>query len=463
MNFHSAIFIPFFLIVFILHWSARSLFPTNRLILGINMLIFSFVFYSFFSVPFLFLFLWLGSVDYGLALLIESAATARAKKAFLAISVSHGLGVLFFFKYASYTLGMAGFLVQIPLPLGISFFLFQSLSYTIEVFRGECQAKKSWLEYLLFLSFFPQMVAGPIVPAHSFFPQWEKPLSLSQIPVAFAVFLIIFGFFKKLVLADHLAPIADAVFLNPKELGPRFLWMGLVAYSGQIYCDFSGYTDIAQGTALLLGIRLPENFRMPYLATSFSEFWSRWHISLSQWLKSYLYFPLGGNRQGVIVTYRNLILVMVLGGVWHGANLTFLVWGLGHGLFLVIERFLFGGKKGGLLRWGFTQTGVLFLWIFFRSENFETALWVAQGLFVKNGEISAPYTYEVQFLRIFALLMAGHTVGHFFFQENALLENRIESWVGKVGKYFLPFGFAICGIVIVLLAGDSKSFIYFVF
>lgn len=255
MNFHSAIFIPFFLIVFILHWSARSLFPTNRLILGINMLIFSFVFYSFFSVPFLFLFLWLGSVDYGLALLIESAATARAKKAFLAISVSHGLGVLFFFKYASYTLGMAGFLVQIPLPLGISFFLFQSLSYTIEVFRGECQAKKSWLEYLLFLSFFPQMVAGPIVPAHSFFPQWEKPLSLSQIPVAFAVFLIIFGFFKKLVLADHLAPIADAVFLNPKELGPRFLWMGLVAYSGQIYCDFSGYTDIAQGTALLLGIR----------------------------------------------------------------------------------------------------------------------------------------------------------------------------------------------------------------
>ncbi len=463
MSFHSTLFPLFLALVYVFHWVIRSFYSDKRLILSMNMLLFSFLFYSFFSLPFLFLFVWLGTSDFFLARAMASTLDKRIRQILLLVSIFQAIALLFYFKYATYALSFFGFTAQIPLPLGISFFLFQSLSYMIDVYRKEIPACKSWVEYLLFLSFFPQMVAGPIVPAHTFFPQWEKPLAFREIPMVFAVFLILLGFLKKLVFADQLAPIADAAFSNPLSLSPKFLWIGLLSYSGQIYCDFSGYTDIAQGTALLFGIRLPENFKMPYLASSYSEFWNRWHISLSQWLRQYLYFPLGGNRGGKWKTYRNLILVMAIGGIWHGANLTFLVWGLGHGFFLVAERLLFGNRQGSFFRWFFTQAGVLFLWIFFRSPNLETALWVAQGLFIKNGEIAAPYSWEIQFLKIFGCLVLGHLLGRFYFSENSVLEKKIEGMQSRGNQILLSFGFAFLLIFIVLFAGDSKSFIYFVF
>ncbi|MDF3820334.1 MBOAT family protein [Leptospira sp. 96542] len=356
------------------------------------------------------------------------------------------------------------------LPLGISFYTFQSVSYIVDVYKREIPAETSYLSYLLFLSFFPQLVAGPIVTAKSFLPQIRKSLDWRKIPLAFAIFLILLGLFKKVVLADHLAESSEFVFRNPSEMDIRTLWVGLISYSFQIYCDFSGYTDIAQGAALMFGFRLPENFSMPYLARGFSEFWTKWHISLSSWLKKYLYFNLGGNRNGVYRTYLNLLVVMLLGGLWHGANWNFVFWGFGHGVLLVLERAMgrftsFPDSKlftGFYI--GFTFLMVSLLWIFFRTPNFSESLCYLQGLFIKNGDLSLPYRLEsnVVFCAVFIIL--GHWFGKKYFNKNEDLESifaKIQKSPVKVA--FLGFFSAIGIISTVLYAAETKPFVYFVF
>jgi alginate O-acetyltransferase complex protein AlgI len=336
------------------------------------------------------------AIDYYAALALERANhTPRARKAILAVSMVTNLGLLAFFKYFGFALDNLQWLSQrigadftrpewrVVLPMGISFYTFQSMSYTIDVYRREIRALHSFRDFLLFISFFPQLVAGPIVRASEFLPQMPRVRRIHWPVVATGLALIVEGYFLKMVCADNLAGYVDKYW----EQGYRddgnavvMVWLALL-FSGQIFCDFAGYSQIARGIAYLLGYRLPINFLSPYIAGSFKNFWERWHITLSRWLRDYLYVPLGGNRVSPRRTYVNLFLVMLLGGLWHGAAWTYVVWGAMHGTALAVERVL--GLHRGLERrpwwlralWGIVvQVTVLVTWIFFRSQSFEGAV-----------------------------------------------------------------------------------------
>ncbi|TGL62533.1 MBOAT family protein [Leptospira jelokensis] len=453
-----------------------------RRYLVVYLLIISLLFYGYWSIYYLILIIWIALVDFLIAKAIFRSASDRRRFWVLWVSLANSLGILIFFKYGHFIAENWAIISGSPLPaddpfwsqwllpVGISFYTFQSVSYVVDVYRKELHPESKFSSYLLFLSFFPQLVAGPIVTAKSFLPQIRRPMDFSRIPLLFGIFLILLGLFKKMVLADHLAEVSDLVFSHPAGMSTRSLWIGMFSYSFQIYCDFSGYTDIAQGTALLFGFRLPENFRMPYLASGFSEFWTRWHISLSQWLKKYLYFPLGGNRLGQLFTYRNLILVMAIGGLWHGASWNFVIWGLGHGGFLVLERWM--AEKVGkfhFLNWKpiqilFTFFIVTLLWIFFRSINLEDSLCYLQGVFVKKDGFSLPYSLEMKFVYCVSLLLLGHIIGARYFKENKQLLGMFQKMQNSLGKSLLFAFLAVIGLVLVVLySAESKPFVYFVF
>lgn len=290
-------------------------------------------------------------VDYFAAILIEKSQNNKFRKRLLAVSIIVNLGLLCFFKYFNFfsssvvsllsCLGMNVDWVDlnILLPVGISFYTFQSMSYTIDVYRGDIQAEHSWSRFSLFVAYFPQLVAGPIVRAQNFLPELNKRPYLTSPAFESALLLICSGMFKKMVLADFLSIYSDPVFSSPASTDWFQAWIGVYAFSMQIYYDFSGYSDIAIGCARLMGFELPDNFRRPYAAIGITDFWRRWHISLSTWLRDYLYIPLGGNRvKSRFLVYRNLMLTMLLGGLWHGAAWNFVIWGGLHGVGLVIER-----------------------------------------------------------------------------------------------------------------------------
>lgn len=493
MLFNSAIF-ALFVAISLLAWYSLSilLLKCNRQsvlarslrgsIIVICLLIISLLFYGFWNQLCLILIIWIALVDFWVANWIFRSNSQGQRRFFLWVSLCNSIGILIFFKYGHFiaenwaiVLGLpnatlGSFWSQWLLPVGISFYTFQSVSYVVDVYRKELHPESKFLSYLLFLSFFPQLVAGPIVTAKSFLPQIRRPMDLTRIPIIFGGFLILLGLFKKMVLADHLAEVVDLVFAHPSEMSSRSLWVGMFSYSFQIYCDFSGYTDIAQGTALLFGFRLPENFRMPYLASGFSLFWTRWHISLSQWLRNYLYIPLGGNRMGTFFTYRNLILVMAIGGLWHGASWNFVFWGIGHGGFLVLERWV-GNRFPSLSMYVpklfkilFTFIVVSLLWIFFRSANFTDSLCYLQGIFAKKEGFLLPYSLEMKFVYCFSFLILGHIFGLFFFQENKQMLDRFEKIQNSLRKsLFFAFLAAIVMVLIVLYAAESKPFVYFVF
>lgn len=309
----------------------------------------SYTFYAFWKPSYVLLLLGSTLLDYICALKIEQAESKpRLRKTFLLLSLFINLGVLIFFKYIDFLgfnftslaqlfgLQANWTMLNLVLPLGISFYTFQTISYTIDVYRGQIKAEQNFINLALYVSFFPQLIAGPIERTQHLLPQFThlRP-RLSQE----AVFWLTLGFFKKMVVADNLAPYVDKVF-NPQYIASSVEYiLGAYAFTVQIYADFSGYSDIAIGLALLLGVHLHQNFQQPYFAGSFQEFWRRWHISLSRWLRDYLYIPLGGNKTThKIFTYRNLLITMLLGGLWHGASWTFIVWGGLHGLFLILER-----------------------------------------------------------------------------------------------------------------------------
>ena len=345
MLFNSLVFWIFFAIVLALY---RFLPHTqqNRMLL-----VASYVFYGYWDYRFLSLLLVSTLVDYFVAHWIDGSRTQTRKRNILLISIVANLGLLGFFKYYNFfsrelSVALEGIGLSVPLPfldvvlpVGISFYTFQTMSYTIDVYRGVTKPARNFADFALYVSFFPQLVAGPIERSNHLLPQILRPRSATTEQFIEGLYHILFGLFKKVVVADNMAPIVNHIFSRPvAELtGPEIL-LGIYAFAFQIYGDFSGYSSIAQGIAKWMGFDLSWNFKMPYLSASPSEFWQRWHISLSQWLRDYLYIPLGGNRGGLARTQRNLMLTMFLGGLWHGAAWTFVLWGIYHGLLLMVYR-----------------------------------------------------------------------------------------------------------------------------
>ena len=314
----------------------------------VTLLVASYVFYMWWNPAFILLIVASTAIDYhvGQRLRIESAQSRR--RGWLLISLAANLGLLAWFKYAGFLeqnlMGVARLFgyepswpaLQITLPVGISFYTFQTMSYTIDVYRGRLKPARSPLDFALYVAFFPQLVAGPIVRASDFLYQLERPSDLHVTPEA--LLLITRGMSKKVLVADNLAPFVDAVFAQADRWPSAIVWAAALCFAVQIYCDFSGYSDMAIGIARILGFELPLNFRRPYFARNPSDFWQRWHISLSSWLRDYLYIPLGGNRYGTLRTQRNLMLTMLLGGLWHGASWNFVLWGFLHGVALIAHR-----------------------------------------------------------------------------------------------------------------------------
>ena len=339
MLFHSYTFLAFLIVVIGLVAAAPQRWRRYILLAG------SYAFYASWNSKYALLIAFSTLVDYYAANRIKRAPTQRTRKAFLVLSLATNLSLLGIFKYYNFfAFSLREYLsLQVPihellLPVGISFYTFQSMSYTIDVYRRKIDTAKDLVDFALFVSFFPQLVAGPIVRAAEFLPQLARPLLFQPDSVRLGLKLFLFGLFKKVVVADNLAIFVDSVHANPSAFSAGDLWVSAYAFAFQIYYDFSGYSDMAIGLARIFGFKFPENFHRPYCARNVSEFWRRWHISLSSWLRDYLYIPLGGSRGGTIKTARNLMITMVLGGLWHGANWTFLAWGFLHGLFLGVHR-----------------------------------------------------------------------------------------------------------------------------
>ena len=358
----------------------------------------SYYFYASWNAKFIALLLTLTVIDYVAGIWLERVPPGPRRKAVLIFSLAANLGFLGFFKYYNFLAGNLAlamgrpahsFFLQIVLPLGISFHTFQSMSYVIDVYRGMQPAVRNPVDYALFICFFPQLVAGPIVRARDFFRDlwgWKQP---SADDVARGVFLISLGLTKKMAFADQFAQVANAYFANVAgNPGALAAWSGVFAFALQIYFDFSGYTDMAIGMAKLLGFHFPINFRRPYLAASITDFWRRWHISLSSWLRDYLYIPLGGNRGGHLKTYRNLMLTMLLGGLWHGASWNFLIWGGYQGALLSIERLLRGEHAvDEEWNWSYPLRAIVTFvlacigWVFFRAADLKQSIYVVGQMF----------------------------------------------------------------------------------
>jgi D-alanyl-lipoteichoic acid acyltransferase DltB (MBOAT superfamily) len=399
MLFPTVTFAIFFMIVLPVSW----LLMPRRQRWKLFMLGASYFFYGYWNWRFVFLIVASTVINQVFAHRIGVTRSERARRWLLGSAVVFNLGLLGYFKYYdffltsaqntlnSFGLDIAPEIVGITLPVGISFFTFQALSYVIDVYRRTFQAGKL-LDFAVYLSFFPHVVAGPIVRAVEFMPQLKERHDPRKVDASRAFFLIFMGLFKKVVIANFLATeIVDTVFASPNQHSSLELLVGVYAYAIQIYADFSGYTDMAIGLALLLGFRFPQNFDRPYTATSIQDFWRRWHMTLSRWLRDYLYIPLGGNRGSPRTTYRNLMLTMVLGGLWHGAAWTFVIWGAIHGTVMCVEHFR-RSRQG--IRWNADQEPpsrvvtlrkvwigrfvtfqiVCLAWIFFRAESLDNAI-----------------------------------------------------------------------------------------
>jgi alginate O-acetyltransferase complex protein AlgI len=421
--FNSLTFLIFFVIFFVLYFLTKG---RLRLLLCLGA---SYLFYGWWDWRFLGLLIFSTVMDYFLGLGIAATSEAKRRKTLVIASVVANLSILAFFKYFNFfidsfqsAMSLIGLeasplTLQILLPVGISFYTFQSMSYTIDVYRRDIEPERSFLNFATFVVFFPQLVAGPIVRARDFLPQLRRDHPFDWNRIIYGLGLVLLGYFKKVVVADSLAPVVDGTFQYTDAQTSIGLIIGVLFYAFQIYCDFSGYTDIARGIAHMLGYDFPENFRTPYFSRSFSEFWTRWHISLSSWLRDYLYIPLGGNRHGQWNTYRNLMLTMLLGGLWHGANWTFVFWGALHGFYLVAQRLLEPGYKQSLrtlkiprvVSGAFSMLLVFSLtclaWIFFRSQTFGQALTIISGI-VSLDSLSFS-TVQNRFLVIKGMLLIG--------------------------------------------------------
>ena len=395
----------------------------------VYVILFSLYFYYKSSGLYFLLLILAATSDYWIARGIHRVRNHAGRRWLVALSVAVNLGMLGYFKYTNFFVEAAnnlfgeGFLQfqNIFLPVGISFFVFQSLSYTIDIYRGQLQPLRNWPDYLFYLSFFPQLVAGPIVRARDFIPQIRRnPVVVTREMFGTGVFLILTGLFKKAIISDYISlNFVDRIFDEPLLYSGFECLMGIYGYALQIYCDFSGYSDMAIGIALLLGFRFPKNFDAPYKSATITEFWRRWHISLSSWLRDYLYISLGGNRKGKLRTYGNLLVTMVLGGLWHGAAIRFILWGTLHGVALALHKLWMavvpGAKASGAqMHWWSRAAGVFFTfnlvclgWLMFRAESMQTVELMLHQIF---SNFNVPMIPQViaGYAGVFALIGAGY-------------------------------------------------------
>ena len=472
MLFHSLQFLLFLPVVFALYWAVAGHALTRKVLLVIA----SLIFYMAWNPAPVVLLLYLTTVDWFVGRLLAVTETPWKRKAIVAVSIANNLGLLGLFKYAdwltkSFVDGVAPFgvhLVYQPLglilPVGLSFIVFQGMSYTIDVYRRELAARPRWLDIAVFMTFFPHVVAGPIVRASDFLPQVEERPKLDDVAGSRALFRIATGMFKKLVIADFLsANLIDRVFAEPSNYSGVEVTTAVFAYTLQIYYDFSAYSDIAIGTAALFGYTLKENFDKPYLSRNLSEFWRRWHMSLASWLRDYLYIPLGGNRGGRVRTLINLLITMVLGGVWHGADWRFVLWGLAHGIGLSLNRmwwWLRGGepkspgKVSVVLSTLATFLVVMECRIVFRAKDIEHARVVFAEQF-KESAGSPNITPTL--LLVLTVAVAGHFMSHGLY-------GKVSSTFGKlpvVVRAFLLVGLALA--IKQVASFEVQPFIYFKF
>lgn len=474
MTFDSTTFLIFFLFVLFIHglplpWTARKT----------NLLVASYLFYAAWNPPFVLL-IWLSTlVDYQIAARIYRSDDPSRRRWLLVATLVTNLGLLGYFKYGGFVLESFTVLCQslgfdyqpaawdIILPVGISFYTFQTLSYSLDVYLGRTKPSKSFLDYALYVTFFPQLVAGPIVRSTDFLPQCVEPKRFQAENLAYGFGLITMGLFLKVVLADALmAPITDTLYGTSAALISSDAWLGTLAFTVQIYCDFAGYSSCAIGAAYALGFRLPANFNSPYAALGFSDFWRRWHISLSTWLRDYLYIVLGGNRRGVRRTQINLMITMALGGLWHGASWTLVVWGVLHGAYLIVERWLtalLGHQKiwarppARFFIWALTFAATCFAWVFFRSDNFPQALDICAamlGAFDPTGTSRFGLTDAVIVLTVLVGVLAANVTSR-----SVSLDEIFE----RTPRWLMALGLGLMLTAVLLSNGDDRAFIYFQF
>lgn len=490
MLFNSFEFAIFFPLVFIIYW----IFAKKIKLRNAWLLLASYIFYGWWDWRFLFLIAFSSLVDYLVGLKLGETQNKRRRKGLLIISLCVNLGLLFYFKYTNFFIEsfVRSFrlfgselnisTLQIILPVGISFYTFQTLSYTIDIYKKKLKPTKDWLAFFAFVSFFPQLVAGPIERASHLLPQFFKTHRFNYKLAKSGCLLILFGLFKKMVIADRAAIYVDTIFNgNQSQDGATYLIASLL-FAFQIYCDFSGYSDIAIGLGRTMGFDLMKNFNSPYSSRSITEFWRRWHISLSTWFRDYVYIPLGGSRNGEYKTYLNLFLVFVISGLWHGAAITFIIWGTIHGTIIVLEKkyhdLVSKNKTVALVHntvnfshWvsiGFTFTIVCVAWVFFRansgSQAFEIIYQIFYNFHWESLFSSETYRYGLRENEFAYLLI--FIIGLFIFDD---LHRRINirRYLNKKNIIF-RWSFYILAIFLIAIFGiygdrEIQTFIYFQF
>ena len=470
-----AIFLP---IVFAVYWLLPHKFRWMLLFAA------SYYFYMSWNVKYVVLILFTTVVSYFAARFIEKTDNIRKKKAFLTITLVSSLGVLFIFKYfdffvesfcelmASMSIYASPKTLGLLLPVGISFYTFQTLSYVIDVYRGKSKAEKNFGIFATFIAFFPQLVAGPIERTNNLLHQIKEEHHFDYAQAVNGVKIMAWGFFKKMVIADNLAVYVDRVYNNVTYHEGFSLLAATLFFAVQIYCDFSGYSDIARGSSKLLGIELMENFRSPYFSSTVKEFWSRWHISLSTWFRDYVYIPLGGNRVKKIRHCFNLLVTFLVSGLWHGASWNFIIWGAIHGVAQVIENiFRIKSEKSNkfkrVISMAVVFVFVCFAWIFFRAQNFNEAVYIITNMF--NG-IAQPVAYFKNGIKDMGMSITrlAVAIGVYIFPlaiyDYASLKTDVIGWVSSKPKLIrhIVYG-AVVGLVVVLHAIGEVSFVYFQF
>ena len=476
MLFNSLLFAFFFILVYILYRFLNHKWQ-NKILLAA-----SYVFYGAWDWRFLSLIIISTVLDYFCGLKIHGAINEKKRKFFVSLSIIGNLSILGFFKYFDFfaanlknLLDCFGFSVQphflnIILPIGISFYTFQTMSYSLDIYRRKMAPTKDFLDFALFVAFFPQLVAGPIERAKNLLPQISRPRTITYDNYITGGWLILRGYFKKIVIADSLAIIVNDVYQTPAAVPCLLCLLATYAFAFQIYCDFSGYSDIARGLAKLMGIDIMQNFNQPDLARNPREFWQRWHISLSTWLRDYLYIPLGGNHHGRFNTYRNLMIAMLLGGLWHGAAWTFVVWGFYQGILLIIHRYVFFDHIIKVKKNVFTDIASRILmfhlvclgWMIFRANSLgQFLLFIRQIFFDFSINIGMAQMEHYYLLFFYLLLFAGTLI---------FLEALVKNW-DNPGKFLRgwnawigPVIAAIMVLAIITMQPEGRiAFIYFQF
>ncbi len=479
MLFNSFEYLLFFPLVFILYW---FIFNKSLKIQNFFLVACSYFFYACWDWRFLFLLAFSTVLDFVSGLMIDKADSKAHKKFWLILSVGINLGFLGFFKYYNFfiesfaelltTLGFTPHFatLSIILPVGISFYTFHGLSYVFDIYNKKIKPSHNWSNYTLFVSFFPLLVAGPIERATHLLPQVEKERTFSYSKAVDGLRQILWGLFKKVVIADNCAILVDDVFNNNEQYGSFSLILGAIFFAFQIYGDFSGYSDIALGSARLLGIELLQNFRFPYFSRDIAEFWRRWHISLSSWFKDYLYIPLGGSRGGMAKTIRNTFIIFLVSGFWHGANWTFVIWGGLNALF-IMPSIVFKTNRRNLdtvaqgktlptlkeaIQLLITFMLASFAWIFFRANNVSHAFEYIKGLFSFHTS-ALPITFSIQ---ICLLLIFFVIVEWFGREKNYAIENISSKIKKKPVRWCFYY---LIAILIFIYSGHQQAFIYFQF